>query len=84
MEQPRCGIRARVAGCGSGGSQLVQEVVQGRDPLLEAFTLARLGHHLAGAAAVVEGVTGQDLPVVEDTLREGLATRVGAQVSREA
>ena len=69
----------------SGGRlQLVQEVVQGWDAFLQAFALACLRHHLTGAAGVVKGVTGQDLPVVEHTLGEGLATRVGPQVSGEA
>ena len=67
-----------------GHLQLVQEVVQGRDAFLQAFALARLCHHLAGAAGAVEGVTGQDLPVVEHTLGKGLAARVGPQVSGEA
>lgn len=69
---------------GKSHLQLVQEVVQGRDALLQAFALARLSHHLAGAAGVVEGVSGQDLPVVKHTLGEGLTTRVGPQVGSEA
>ena len=67
-----------------GRLQLVQEVVQGRDAFFQALALARLRHHLTGAAGVVKGVTGQDLPVVEHTLGEGLAARVGPQVSSEA
>lgn len=75
---------AQVAGCGKGSLQFVQEVVQGRDAFLQAFTLACFGHHLAGATGVVKGVSGQDLPVVKYTLREGLATCVGPQVGGEA
>ena len=73
-----------VAGCREGNLQFVQEVVQGRDAFLQAFALACLSHHLAGAASVVKGVPGQDLPVVKHTLWEGLATCVGSQVSGEA
>lgn len=84
---PGCRGCARVppgSGLRGGCLQLVQEVVQGRDAFLQAFALARLCHHLAGAAGAVEGVTGQDLPVVEHTLGKGLAARVGPQVSGEA
>ena len=73
--------RGRLSG---GRLQLVQEVVQGWDAFLQAFALACLCHYLTGAAGVVKGVTGQDLPVVEHTLGEGLAARVGPQVSGEA
>lgn len=75
---------ARLAGCRKGSLQFVQEVVQGRDAFLQAFALARLGHHLAGATGAVERVSRQDLPVVKHALWEGLATRVGPQVSGEA
>ena len=71
-------------GLSRGRLQLVQEVVQGWDAFFQAFALARLRHHLTRAAGVVKGVTGQDLPVVEHTLGEGLAARVGPQVSSEA
>lgn len=73
-----------MAGGREGGLQFVQEVVQGRDAFLQALALARFGHHLAGAAGVVEGIARQDLPVVEDTLGEGLAAGVGPQVGGEA
>ena len=46
--------------------------------------LVRLHHHLTGVAGVVEGVTRQDLPMIEHTLGEGLATCVGPQASSEA
>ena len=71
-------------GLSVGHLQLVQEVVQGWDAFFQAFALAHLRHHLTGAAGVVKRVTGQDLPVVEHTLGEGLATHVGPQVSSEA
>lgn len=64
--------------------QFVQEVVQGRNTFLQAFALACLCHHLAGATGVVEGIPGQDLPVVEHTLGKGLAACVGSQVSSKA
>lgn len=69
---------------GKSRLQFVQEVVQGRDAFLQAFALAGLRHHLAGATGVVEGVSGQDLPVVKHALGEGLTTCVGPQVSSEA
>lgn len=72
--------RVAVPGC----LQFVQEVVQGWDALLQAFALAGLSYHLAGAAAVVKGVPRQDLPVVKHALGEGLAASVGSQVSGEA
>ena len=71
-------------GLSVGHLQLVQEVVQGWDAFFQAFALARLHHHLTGAAGIIKGVTGQDLPVVEHTLGEGLAARVGPRVSSEA
>ena len=82
--QGLCGVPPGRAGCREGGLQLVQEVVQGRDALLQALALACFGYHLAGAAGVVEGIPGQDLPVIEDALGEGLATGVGPQVGSEA
>lgn len=45
--------------------------------LVYLYDAERLGAGLAG-------VTGQDLPMVEDALREGLASGVGAQVGGEA
>ena len=71
-------------GISGGRLQLVQEVVQGWDAFLQAFALACLSYYLTGAAGVVKGVTGQDLPVVEHTLGEGLAAHVGPPVSSEA
>ena len=73
-----------VSGLSGGLLQLVQEVVQGWDAFLQAFALVCLCHHLTGAAGIVKGVTGQDLPVVKHTLGEGLAACVGPQVSGEA
>ena len=71
-------------GLSRGRLQLVQEAVQGWDAFFQAFALACLCHHLTEAAGIVKGVTGQDLPVVEHTLGEGLAARVGPRVSSEA
>lgn len=69
---------------GKGCLQFVQEVVQGRDAFLQAFALACFGHHLAGAAGVVERIPRKDLPVVKNALGEGLAASVRPQVSSEA
>lgn len=82
--QGLCRVPPRLAGCREGHLQFVQEVVQGWDAFLQAFALACLGHHLAGSAGVVEGVSGQDLPVVKHALGERLAARVGPQVGSEA
>lgn len=71
-------------GVGEGCLQTVQEVIQGWDAFLQAFALVCFGHHLAGMAGGVEGIPGQDLPVVKNTLGEGLTTCVGPQVSGEA
>ena len=70
--------------CREGSLLFVQEVVQGWDSFLQALALVCFGHHLAGVAGVVEEIPRQGLPVVKDALGEGLATRVGPQVSSEA
>ena len=43
-----------------------------------------LSPHPEWSGSVAEGISGHDLPVVEDALREGLAPGVGAQVGGEA
>ena len=63
--------------------QLVEEVVEGRDALLESLAFPRLRDDDARLGRRLERVSGQDLPVVKDALGEGLAARVGAQVGRE-
>lgn len=61
----------------------VQEVVQGRDNLFDALAFADIGDNLERLGCDVHGVAGQNLPMVEDALREGLATGVGAEIGGE-
>lgn len=57
--------------------------VTGND-LLETLALAHLLDDLTGLAGGVEGRTaGEDAPVIEDGLGEGLATGSGAEIGRE-
>lgn len=63
--------------------QFVQVVVQGWDTFLETFTFACLHDNYAGLACRLHWVSWKDLPVVEHTLWEGLATSVGTKVSCE-
>jgi hypothetical protein len=58
--------RVAIPGC----PQFVQEVVKCWGALLQAFALVGLSYHLAEAAAVVKGVSGQDLSVVKHALVE--------------
>jgi hypothetical protein len=67
-----------------GRLQLVKEVVQREGLLGQSLALSRLNDNLADLVALVEWVALHVLPVVEDALREGLATSVGAQISGEA
>lgn len=63
---------------GGGVLQFVQIVVKGRYALLQTFAFPNFTDDLEGFAGRVAGVTREDLPVVEHTLREGLATSVAA------
>lgn len=52
--------------------------------LLDTLALAHLGNDLTGLGGGVEGrTTGEDGPVIEDGLGEGLATGGGTQIGRE-
>lgn len=66
------------------GLELVEEAVEGGDGGVEALALPDAEHHVVDLGAGLQGVAAERLPVVEDTLGEGLAARVGAQVGREA
>jgi len=46
-------------------SQLVEEVVESGNALLESLAFPRLGDDDAGLGGRLEGVAGQDLPVIE-------------------
>lgn len=61
----------------------VQVVIQGWDAFLETLAFTCFRHNNTRLASGVHGVSGEDLPVVEHTLWEGLATSVGTQVSCE-
>ena len=64
--------------------QLVHEVVESRDLGLETLALADGFNGNLSLGAEGEGIGGELLPVVEDALREGLATSAGAEISGEA
>lgn len=63
--------------------QFVQVVIQGWDTFLETFTFTRLHHNYTRLGCSFHRVSWEDLPMVKHTLREGLATGVGAKVSGE-
>lgn len=59
-----------------GVLELVDETVERGDALLETLAFANLEHELANLASLVEGIAGDDSPVVKDTLRECLTRGV--------
>lgn len=70
---------------GSGSRlQFVHVVVQRWDSLFQALAFTGLSDDHARLAIGYHGVTRQNLPMVEHTLREGLSASVGSQVSSEA
>ena len=64
--------------------QLVDEVVKSGDFGLETLALADTFDDDLGLRTDGEGISGEFLPVIEDALREGLTTSVGAEISGEA
>ena len=66
------------------GLQFVQIVCNVGVAGLQSLPLLGVLHDLVGLGALLERVSGQDLPVVKHALREGLAASVGSQVSSEA
>lgn len=68
---------------GSRRLQFVQVVVQGWDTFLETLTFACLRDNNTRLGCRVKWVSGKDVPMVEHTLWEGLATSVGTKVSGE-
>ena len=62
---------------------LVEEIIEGRDSLFESFSFTCVENDLVGFRSGFERISLQDLPVVEDALREGLSTCVGTQISSE-
>lgn len=67
-----------------GFLHLVEVLVEGGETVVETLALTAVVDDLEGLGAGLEGVHVEDLPVVKDALREGLARGVGAEVSGEA
>lgn len=63
--------------------ELVEEVVKTWNTFLETLTLSGVEDNLGGLGSGIQWVSGQDLPMIEDALRESLTTSVGTQVSGE-
>mmetsp|Transcript_23615 Transcript_23615/g.58334 ORF Transcript_23615/g.58334 Transcript_23615/m.58334 type:complete len:504 (-) Transcript_23615:10-1521(-) len=84
LKRRRAG-RAKKKREGAWRLELVLVLAERRDLLLEALALARSQHNLDDfVVAAREGVAVDDVPVVEDHLREGLAGGVLAQEAGEA
>eukprot|EP00438_Fugacium_kawagutii_P020096 Skav232648 [mRNA] locus=scaffold2334:107781:121188:+ [translate_table: standard] len=64
--------------------ELVQVVAKGRHLHLEVLALADLQNQLLHLAALVQRISWQVLPVIEDALREGLSTGGLSQGRHEA
>ena len=62
----------------------VEEVVEGEGLDAQTLALASGCDNLSDLACGVEGIALHVLPMVEHALGEGLATRVGAEISSEA
>lgn len=69
---------------GTGTLQFVQIVIQSWNSFLKTLALTCIGHDLRWLAAGLHGISRKDLPVIEDTLWEGLTRGVGTKVSGEA
>ncbi len=67
-----------------GGLQFIQIVVQWWNSFFKPLTFPDFLDHKCGSAALLEGISWQDLPMVKHTLREGLASGVGTQISSES
>lgn len=63
--------------------QFVQVVIQSGYAFFQTFAFSNIIDNLEGFGVGVTGVSLENLPVVEYTLREGLASSVAAQVSCE-
>ena len=61
--------------------QLVKVRIQSRDSLLQALAFARIGDDLARLCCCLKWISGKNLPMVKDALRESLSTSVATQVS---
>jgi hypothetical protein len=63
--------------------QLVEIGIQSWDSFLQALAFARIGDDLARLCCCLEWISGKNLPMVEDALRESLSTSITTQVSGE-
>lgn len=63
---------------------LVEEVIQREGLLAQTLALAGVCNYLEDLAALLKWVALHLLPMVEHTLGESLASRVGAEISSEA
>ncbi len=52
-------------------SEFIDEVIEGRNAWLESLSLSDLLNNLSSFAGSIEGISGDLLPMVEHTLREG-------------
>lgn len=66
-----------------GNLELVEEVGEVRKNFLQTLSLTGLHHDFVGLAADLKGITVNDLPVIEDALREGLSGGLGTEISGE-
>ena len=64
--------------------QLVEIVGQVGQGVFETLPLPRVHDDGVGLARGLHRIAGHDLPVIEDALRERLATSVGSQISSES
>ena len=62
----------------------VKEVVKSGNSFLESLALSGVGHDNVGFRGGIARVSGEDLPVIEHTLREGLSSSVGAEIGGES
>jgi len=63
--------------------ELVEISVESGDLLGHTLSLSGGHNSLVLCVALLEGVAGHDLPVVEDALREGLTSSVGSEIGSE-
>jgi len=63
--------------------KFVDKTIQSRDFKLDGFPLSCAEDDLVGFGAEFEGIGGQDLPMVKDALREGLARSVRSEIGGE-
>ena len=60
--------------------QFVKVLIEGWDSFFKTLAFARISHDDARPRSGFEGISGQNLPMVKDALRESLSTSVAAQI----